>query len=70
MGYRILQIASSLLGIVFAVAALFAIREPWATMDSIMATQVAAGYLIAAVLAVICAVAARQFGVKAREVRD
>jgi hypothetical protein len=70
MGYRILQVGACLLGIVFAVAACTAVREPWATMSSIMATQVAAGYLIAGVLAVVCAVAARHFGVKAREVRD
>jgi hypothetical protein len=70
MGYRILQVGSYLLGIVFAVAALFGVKEPWGTMDSVMAAQVAAGYLIAGVLAVVCVVAARQFGVKAREIRD
>jgi uncharacterized membrane protein len=70
MGYRIMQVAVSLLGIVFALAACRAVKEPWGTMDSVMATQVAAGYLIAAVLAVVCFVAAQQFGVKAREMRD
>jgi uncharacterized membrane protein YcfT len=70
MGYRILQFIVFLLGIVFAVAAFRAVREPWAGMDSVMATQVAAGYLIAAVLAIICLVAARQFGLKARQTRD
>jgi hypothetical protein len=70
MGYRIMQIAVSLLGIVFALAACRAVREPWGTMNSVMATQVAAGYVIAAVLAVVCFVAAVQAGVKAREVRN
>lgn len=70
MAYRVMQVAVSLLGVVFAAAALLAVREPWATMDSVMASQVAAGYAIAGVLAVACAVAARQFGVKAREIRD
>jgi hypothetical protein len=70
MGYRIMQVVVSLLGIVFALAALRAVREPWGKMDSVMATQVAAGYLIAAVLAVICVVVALQFGAKAREMKD
>jgi len=70
MGYRIMQVVVSLLGIVFALAALRAVKEPWAKMDSVMATQVAAGYLIAAVLAVICVVVALQFGAKAREMKD
>jgi hypothetical protein len=70
MGYRIMQVVVSLLGIVFALAALRAVKEPWAKMDSVMATQVAAGYLIAAVLAVVCVVAAVQFGAKAREMKD
>jgi hypothetical protein len=39
-------------------------------MDSIMATQVAAGYLIAAILAIICIVVAQRIGVKARKTRD
>jgi uncharacterized membrane protein (DUF485 family) len=70
MGYRIMQVVVSLLGILFALAALRAFKEPWAKMDSVMATQVAAGYLIAAVLAVVCIVAAQQFGAKAREIKD
>jgi hypothetical protein len=70
MGYRIMQVVVFLLGIVFALAALRAVKEPWAKMDSVMATQVAAGYLIAAVLAVICVVVALQFGAKAREMKD
>jgi uncharacterized membrane protein len=70
MGYRIMQVVVSLLGVVFAVAALRAVKEPWAKMESVMATQVAAGYLIAAVLAVVCVVVALQFGAKAREMKD
>ena len=70
MGYRIMQVVVSLLGIVFALAALRAVKEPWAKMDSVMATQVAAGYLIAAVLAIVCVVVALQFGAKAREMKD
>ena len=70
MGYRIMQVVVSLLGIVFALAAFRAVKEPWGKMDSVMATQVAAGYLIAGVLAVICVVVALQFGAKAREMKD
>jgi hypothetical protein len=70
MGYRIMQVVISLLGIVFALAASRAVKEPWGKMDSVMATQVAAGYVIAGVLAVICVVAALQFGAKAREMKD
>jgi hypothetical protein len=70
MPYRIMQVAVSALGIVFALAAFRAINEPWRQMDSIMATQVAAGYLIAAILAIICIVVAQRFGVKARKTRD
>ena len=70
MGYRIMQVVISLLGIVFALAAFRAVKEPWGKMDSVMATQVAAGYVIAAVLAIICVVAALQFGAKAREMKD
>lgn len=70
MGYRIMQVLVFLLGIVFAVAACRAVREPWGTMDSVMATQVAAGYVIAGVLAIICVVVAVQFGAKARESKN
>jgi hypothetical protein len=70
MPYRIMQVAVSALGIVFALAAFRAINEPWRQMDSIMATQVAAGYLIAAIMAIICIVIAQRFGVKARKTRD
>jgi uncharacterized membrane protein (DUF485 family) len=70
MGYRIMQVAVFLLGIVFALAACRGFKEPWGTMTSVMATQVAAGYLIAAVLAIVCVVVAQQFGVKARQTRD
>lgn len=70
MGYRIMQVVVSLLGVVFALAAFRAVKEPWGKMDSVMATQVAAGYLIAAVLAIVCIVAALQFGAKAREIKD
>ena len=70
MRYRIMQVAVSMLGIVFALAAFRAINEPWRQMDSIMATQVAAGYLIAAIMSIICIVVAQRFGVKARQTRD
>jgi hypothetical protein len=70
MPYRIMQVAVSALGIVFALASFRAINEPWRQMDSIMATQVAAGYLIAAIMAIICIVIAQWFGVKARKTRD
>jgi len=70
MGYRMMQIALFLIGVVFGLAAFRAVNEPWKTMDSVMATQVAAGYLIAAVLAVVCVVAGQQFGLKARELKD
>ena len=70
MAYRIMQVAVSILGIIFALAAFRAINEPWRQMDSVMATQVASGYLIAAILAIICVVAAKQFGRKARQAKD
>lgn len=70
MGYRIMQVVVFLLGIVFAVAAFGAVKEPWGKMNSVMATQVAAGYLIAAVLAVVCVAVAVQFGARAREIKD
>ena len=70
MGYRIMQVVLFLLGVVFGLAASRAVKEPWRTMDSVMATQVAAGYLIAAVLAIVCVVAAQQFGLKARELKN
>ena len=70
MPYRIMQVVVYALGIVFALAAFRAINEPWRQMDSIMPTQVAAGYLIAAILAIICIVVAQRIGVKARKTRD
>lgn len=70
MPYRIMQVAVSILGIVFALAAIRAINEPWRQMDSIMATQVAAGYLIAAIMAIICIVVAHRLGVKARQIKE
>jgi hypothetical protein len=70
MRYRIMQIAVSVLGIVFALMACRAVNEPWRQMNSVMATQIAAGYLIAAILAIICIVVAQRFGVKARQMRD
>jgi hypothetical protein len=70
MPYRFMQVAVSMLGIVFALAAIRAIKEPWRQMDSILATQVAAGYLIAAIMAIICVVVAQRFGAKARETKE
>jgi hypothetical protein len=70
MPYRIMQVAISILGAVLALAAFAAINEPWRQMDSVMATQRAAGYLIAAILAIVCIVVAHQFGVKARQTKD
>jgi hypothetical protein len=67
MPYRIMQFALFILGAVFALAALKGITEPWRQMGSALATQVAAGYLIAAVLSIVSVVAAWQFGIKARE---
>ncbi len=70
MPYRIMQVVVSVLGIVFALEAFRAINEPWRQMDSVLATQVAAGYLIAAILTIVCIVAAQRFGAKARQIRD
>jgi divalent metal cation (Fe/Co/Zn/Cd) transporter len=70
MFYRIMQFASFIVGALFALAALKGITEPWRQMNSVMATQVAAGYLIAAILSIISIVAAWQFGIKARELKD
>jgi uncharacterized membrane protein YcfT len=69
MPYRIMQIALFIVGALFALAAFRGITEPWREMNSIMATQVAAGYLIAAILSIISIVAAWQFGIKARELK-
>jgi hypothetical protein len=65
-----MQVAISVLGIVFALAAFRAVNEPWRQMNSVTATQIAAGYLIAAILAIICIAVAQRFGVKARQIRD
>ena len=70
MGYRIMQVALYVVSVVLAFAACKAISEPWKQMDSILATQRAAGYLIAAVLAVMGVVAAQQLGRKARQAKD
>jgi uncharacterized membrane protein YozB (DUF420 family) len=70
MLYRIMQYALFIVGAVLALAALKGITEPWRQMSSTLATQVAAGYLIAAVLSIISIVAAWQFGIKAREPKD
>jgi hypothetical protein len=65
-----MQVAISVLGIVFALAAFRAVNEPWRQMNSVTATQIAAGYLIAAILAIICIAVAQRLGVKARQIRD
>jgi hypothetical protein len=70
MGYRIMQVALYVLGAVFALAACKGFTEPWRQMDSILASERAAGYLIAIVLATICVVAAQQFGQMARRAKD
>jgi hypothetical protein len=70
MPYRIMQIALFVLGAVFALAACKGINVPWRQMETNRATEVAAGYLIAAVLSIICIVAAQQFGKKARQIDD
>jgi hypothetical protein len=70
MGYRIMQVALYVVSAVLALAACKAINEPWKQMDSIVATERAAGYLIAAVLAVMGVVAAQQLGQKARQAKD
>jgi hypothetical protein len=70
MAYRIMQIALYVLGAVFALAACKAFTEPWRQMESILASERAAGYLIAIVLAIICVVAAQQFGQRARRAKD
>jgi hypothetical protein len=70
MSYRIMQVALYVVSALFALAACRAITEPWQQMDSILATERAAGYLIALVLAVIGVVAAHQFGQRARQSKD
>jgi hypothetical protein len=70
MGYRIMQVVLYVVGALFALGACQAINEPWRQLESTHATGRAAGYMIAALLAVICVVVAQQFGQRARQAKD
>jgi hypothetical protein len=70
MVYRIMQVALYGVGALFAFGACHAISEPWRQLDSNHAIGRAAGYMIAALLAIICVVVAQQFGQRARQAKD
>jgi hypothetical protein len=70
MGYRVMQVVLYVVGALFALGACQAITEPWGQLDSDHATGRAAGYLIVALLAIICVVVAQQFGQRARQAKD
>jgi hypothetical protein len=70
MVYRIMQVALYVVGALFAFGACRAISEPWGQLESNHAIGRAAGYMIAALLAIICVVVAQQFGQRARQAKD
>jgi len=70
MVYRIMQVGLYVLGALFALGACQAIFEPWRQLESDHAAGRAAGYLIVALLAIICVVVAHQFGQRARQAKD
>ncbi|HSY70568.1 MAG TPA: hypothetical protein VK813_18095 [Edaphobacter sp.] len=70
MGYRIMQVVLYVMGALFALGACQAVTEPWSRLDSDHAAGRAAGYMIAALLAIICVVVAQQFGQRARQAKD
>ena len=70
MGYRIMQVVLYVVGALFALGACKAVTEPWAQLESNHVAGRAAGYMIAALLAIICVVAAQQFGQRARQAKD
>jgi hypothetical protein len=70
MGYRNMQVALYVVGAVFTLGACRAITEPWAQLESNHAIGRAAGYMMAALLAVICVIVAQQFGQRARKAKD
>jgi hypothetical protein len=70
MGYRIMQAVLYVVGGLFALGACQAVSEPWGQLESTHATGRAAGYMIAALMAIICVVVAQQFGRRARQAKD